>query len=595
MQDFLRVVSVCSPLAAELAAELSGRDDTDRVLDDLHRETALIERTSRGHYRIHPLLRSYLVADLARHRPENHRALQATAARWWSASEEPVHALRHAERAADSGLIAELLHRSGVTLLVRGDIGPLRRALAAVGAGGRSADPQLALVAAIAHLDAGELPAGLTELRNARRIWPSTPDGDLCALRATAELLATGRGLPGWTFDPPGDDGRLRPELAALLHASRGAAQFGRRDGVDVERVRTELDRALHLARGHQLGYLEVQSLWMLAALAAMRGDHRGMVTSAEQAVTAATRHGRHPSTWSAGPTGMLAYTDLLRGAPAAAAARSAEILAVGDAMPPEAAYTLRTVHGAALADQGDRATGLAEMGAARAEFGDRPAPAGVVASLVVLEHQVALLSGNLGATAEAGRWLVTRVGAPSETLLLKARTEAARGRHEAARLTLAPVHTSDRSFLLVHTRVEAHLIEAEAALHADDRQAARAAFEAALTEAEVTGAVRPLALAGPLTQELLDAWLVHHQGAFAASVAAARAAVVSDPAVLLSERELAVLALLPSLLSAGEIADEFTVSVNTVKSHIRSIYAKLGVSTRRTAVAAARGRGLLR
>ena len=39
-----------------------------------------------------------------------------------------------------------------------------------------------------------------------------------------------------------------------------------------------------------------------------------------------------------------------------------------------------------------------------------------------------------------------------------------------------------------------------------------------------------------------------------------------------LSERELAVLALLPSLLSGAEIADELTVSVNTVKSRIRSI-----------------------
>ena len=67
--------------------------------------------------------------------------------------------------------------------------------------------------------------------------------------------------------------------------------------------------------------------------------------------------------------------------------------------------------------------------------------------------------------------------------------------------------------------------------------------------------------------------------------MAAARAAVRADAAALLSERELAVLALLPSLLNAREIADEFTVSVNTVKSHIRSIYAKLGVSSRREAV----------
>ena len=74
--------------------------------------------------------------------------------------------------------------------------------------------------------------------------------------------------------------------------------------------------------------------------------------------------------------------------------------------------------------------------------------------------------------------------------------------------------------------------------------------------------------------------------------MAAARAAVASDAAVLLSEREMAVLALLPSLLNAREIADEFTVSVNTVKSHIRSIYAKLGVSTRREAVLHAQERG---
>ena len=54
------------------------------------------------------------------------------------------------------------------------------------------------------------------------------------------------------------------------------------------------------------------------------------------------------------------------------------------------------------------------------------------------------------------------------------------------------------------------------------------------------------------------------------------------------------MLALLPSLLNAREIAAEFTVSVNTVKSHIRSIYAKLGVSSRRDAVLQAHERGLL-
>jgi LuxR family maltose regulon positive regulatory protein len=594
-QDFLQMVSVCSPLAATLAAELSGRLDADRLLDELHHETALVERTSPGQYRIHPLLRSYLVADLARHRPETYRELHTAAAGWWFLNDEPVHALRHAERAGDREVIAQLVHRSGVALLLGGDHGPLQRALAAVGAGARMADPWLALTAAIAHLDAGALAAATGELQNAQRAWPETPDADLDALRAGAELLATGRGLAGWPFDQALDGAqRAHPEMQALLHVSRGAAQFGRPGGVDVDLARTELELALDLARAHDLGYLEVQSLWMLALLAAMRGEHRRMVTFAEHAVAVAARHGRHPSAWSAGPMGMLAYADLLGGDPALAAARSAEALETWDPLPPEAAHTLHAVHGAALADQGQRAVGLAELSAARAEYGDTSAPPPMLASLAVLEHRVALLTGNVAAAAEVARWLGTRVGATGETLLLQAWTEAARGRHEAARVIVAPVYEQELPVLLRHTVVEAHLLDVEAALRADDRQAGRVALEIALRDAEPMCAARPFALAGPLTQQLLSARGTLGGGAFAAQVAAARAAVVPDPAVLLSDRELAVLALLPSLLTAREIAAEFTVSVNTVKSHIRSIYAKLGVSSRREAVRAAQDRGLM-
>ena len=47
-------------------------------------------------------------------------------------------------------------------------------------------------------------------------------------------------------------------------------------------------------------------------------------------------------------------------------------------------------------------------------------------------------------------------------------------------------------------------------------------------------------------------------------------------------------------MLSLDEIATDLTVSVNTVKSHVRSIYTKLGVSSRRTAVLSAHENGLL-
>ncbi len=66
------------------------------------------------------------------------------------------------------------------------------------------------------------------------------------------------------------------------------------------------------------------------------------------------------------------------------------------------------------------------------------------------------------------------------------------------------------------------------------------------------------------------------------------------EPAAPLTERELAVLRLLPTRLSQREIARELYVSVNTTRTHIQGIYRKLGVSSRRDAVAHARELGLV-
>jgi LuxR family transcriptional regulator, maltose regulon positive regulatory protein len=70
-------------------------------------------------------------------------------------------------------------------------------------------------------------------------------------------------------------------------------------------------------------------------------------------------------------------------------------------------------------------------------------------------------------------------------------------------------------------------------------------------------------------------------------------AAAAADSADELSERELAVLRLLSSRLSLREIGNELYVSLNTIKTHTRNIYAKLRVSSRDQAVARARELGL--
>jgi LuxR family maltose regulon positive regulatory protein len=148
---------------------------------------------------------------------------------------------------------------------------------------------------------------------------------------------------------------------------------------------------------------------------------------------------------------------------------------------------------------------------------------------------------------------------------------------------------------LLPHTLVEAFLLETALTLAGDERPAARRALRAALAVAEPLDALRPFTHAEPSIHALLA--LQHDSfgatDAFAQRALAAGANSGKQP-TMLSQRELAVLALLPSMLSLDEIATDLTVSVNTVKSHVRSIYAKLGVSSRRMAVLSAREHGLL-
>jgi LuxR family maltose regulon positive regulatory protein len=68
----------------------------------------------------------------------------------------------------------------------------------------------------------------------------------------------------------------------------------------------------------------------------------------------------------------------------------------------------------------------------------------------------------------------------------------------------------------------------------------------------------------------------------------------VAEPELLLTDRELAVLAELMKTGSVAEIAAALVVSANTVKSQLRSVYRKLGVNNREDAIAVALTRNLL-
>jgi LuxR family maltose regulon positive regulatory protein len=151
-------------------------------------------------------------------------------------------------------------------------------------------------------------------------------------------------------------------------------------------------------------------------------------------------------------------------------------------------------------------------------------------------------------------------------------------------------------------TVVEANLLAALAHRELGDQRAASAATESALALSEPDRLVLPFAMTGSLN--LLEA-MPRHETAHAALVTdiievirGSSVAPGNEPSLAeieqLSPSELRVLRYLPTNLSRPDIARELSVSVNTVNTHIRNIYAKLQAQDRSSAVQRAREMRLL-
>jgi LuxR family maltose regulon positive regulatory protein len=177
-----------------------------------------------------------------------------------------------------------------------------------------------------------------------------------------------------------------------------------------------------------------------------------------------------------------------------------------------------------------------------------------------------------------------------------------AEGDPAAALAAVADVLDGTAPVLGYVTVIEAHLLAGFAHRQLGDQRAANQAAERALALAESDRLVLPFAMTG--SAGLLEA-LPRHQTAHGALLAdildvlhgsspAAKEQSSSPPVEELSPGELKVLRYLPTNLSRPEIAGELSVSLNTVSTHLRSIYAKLQVRDRSSAVRRARELRLL-
>ena len=596
--QLLQATSICKSLPVGLAVVLSDREDAGWLLADLEHRTALVREIgpNRGVYRVQPLVRSHLLADLNRQSVQRIARLHAIAAYWWRDWGHPAEALEHAALSGEPALLTDLARDVAVSQLVVGEHRPLRRALAASGEHIVDSDPWLSVVAALVRHEAGDAHAAEVAGRHACRTWPAEPPVRLAILRAVGEELGVLPQAVGAARAslPEEDAVPAEPELEALVGLARCARRL--RDGDDPLDVRRAIDRLRADAHSAGFEYLSLQCLGLAAVATAAGGDLRAMRQLGAAAVAIGAARGWQASPWSLTGTALLAYGKLLAAEPREAERMATDGLAHGAKAGLRLRYVLTAIAGVARADQGDRAGGVVAMAQARTALGDASASRFELAALAVAEFQDSVRLGRHAAARTVLSWFVDRVGETAETLLMRVWSDVAVGHNDSARATLRRILDGRVDAVLPSTLVDAYLQETVLAANAEDHFAARRALQTAVDIAEPLDLLRPFVNAGPVVRELLAQRYGSLEAAdtFGGRALAAGACDGRALQAVLSRREFAVLELLPSLRSMDEIASDLTVSINTLKSHIRSIYSKLGVSNRRCAVLTAHEHGLI-
>jgi LuxR family transcriptional regulator, maltose regulon positive regulatory protein len=624
--------SVLERVNGELADLLAGGSGGERVLQDLEEANAFVVAldAARSWFRYHHLFADLLQLELRCSVPDEVAALHRTAATWLAGHGFGVEAVRQAQAARDWELGARLLADHWPGLWLDGQAATIHELVAGFPAGARAADAELAAVAAADELAQGSLEAAERYLALAERglegAAPTTSGrrgqaqillgvvrlllawyrGDLPAeaeqarrLRALFEARDAARDdlAPAAQYDlAPAARASRGEELRALALIGLGDTEIwtGRLDLAELH-----MEQAVALARRIGRPYLEyiglayqaVGELSRLFPRAAERG---------RQAIELAERHG-----WTDETTAGLAYMAL--GSALAWQGRAEEAepwvqraeRTIRPEISPVSAMGVQYVRGQVELACGRAADAVTAFRAAERLAGQLPAPhplawpirAWLVHALVRLDDPEQVLAG-----------LGERVRDRGEIRIAVAVLRLAEDDPQAAIAALAPVLDGSARVGWRSWLVEAFLLEAIARDALGDPSASGRAAERALDLAEADGALSwfllhpaPGLLARQARQGTAHAALIAEiLGLLSGNTPAPRGAGPRPLLNPLSKSELRVLRYLPTHLSAPEIAGELYVSPATVKTHLRNLYAKLGVHSRTGAVEAARALGLL-
>jgi LuxR family maltose regulon positive regulatory protein len=609
--------SILERVSGPLADRLTGSPGSERILWELEGAGAFVVSldAERSWFRYHRLFADLLALELRRSAPEEVPGLHTIAAEWLAANGDQVEAIRHAQAGENWALAARLLAENWIAMRLDGRIATSRELLSRFPADRITTDPELALLAAADQRSAGSPHEAARYLALAERKSGSMPEerrerfqvllvivrltlaqarNDLAAVAEQAQRLVALADSPDAIEAGVGSE-----DLRATVLIDVGAAQMW---ADQLEAAERHLEQGLEKARRIGRPMLELQALSHLAILGLIRSPAIAE-QRANEAIELARAHGWEETASAAGSAVALGTVALWRGQ----LAETEKWLDLADLV---------------LRRFAEPTTAMV-LYAARIvlEFARGRHDAAMTAQRAVESIQRGFLTRHILATTAQARTLqaLVRVGetdlvqraldkmeddvrATGEMLVVLATLRLAQEDPEGAAAALAPIFAGASPIENPRSKIQAFLLKASAEDALGDIGASSRALERALELAEPDGLLLPFLLhPRPDLLERHSGLSTTHASLICEilNLLSGRAPVARPEDVEplpepLTESELRILRYLPTNLRAHEIAGELFVSLNTVRTHMRNMYAKLGVHTRGDAVERARALGLL-
>jgi LuxR family maltose regulon positive regulatory protein len=635
--------SILERVNGELADLLTGDEGGEGVLQELEEANAFVLAldVARSWFRYHRLFADLLQLELRRSAPGEIAALHHTAAQWYAGHGYPMEAIRHAQAVQDWGLAVRLLGDHWPGLQLDGQAATVHAMLAGFPAEARAADAELAALAAADELAQGSLEAaerylglaarGLEGVEGSASAPPLRPfragrRGQLQVLLGVVRLLVArqhgdlpavadqAQRLQAIAEAPDAAQHGLGEELRALALINLGTTEVWTARFEEAQR-HLEQGRALALQIGRP--FLEFSGLAHQAAIEGFRSSYSLAEERSLEAVELARRHG-----WTDEPAAGIAYVVLAIVLAWRGRLDEAEpwIQRAGRTVRPEADPTagLLVCYARGLLDlaRGHHADALVAFRAAEPLAGLLAAPQLLLGRVRALRLQAMVRLGETEGAERALAELGEQQRERGQIRIATAVLRLAQDHPHAAISALAPVLDGSAPVTRSTWLAQAFMLEATARDALGDPAAAGRALERALDLAEPDGTLSAFLLYpapgllerharhstrhAALISEILDvlprATGPGGMGGGQPPMSRGGLGGIVPPRLTepLSQGEIRVLRYLPTNLSAPEIARELSLSVHTVRTHVRHLFAKLGAHGRTEAVARARALGLL-